>query len=186
MLMEITQNEFAALLNPRPAVLVTCCDAAGTPNVLTMIWLTPLSHDPPLVGISIGLTRMSHALVEDTGEFVINVVGQSFVDAIRICGNHSGSECDKIALAQLQLAPARCVRPPVIQGALARLECRVVNSIPAGDHTLFVGRVVYAAARDGCFAKEWHPARGDVLVCMQRDHFGRFVDAAPVPPAETA
>ncbi len=184
--MEIAPNEFAALLNPRPAVLVTCCDAVGKPNVLTMIWLTPLSHEPPLVGISIGVTRLSHAMVKATGEFVINVVGQSFLDAVRVCGNHSGSVCDKITLAHLQLAPARCVRPPVVEGALAYLECRVVSSVLAGDHTLFIGRVLYAAALDGCFSKEWHPARGDVLVCLQRDHFGRFVDAAPVPTAETA
>lgn len=184
--MEISRNEFAALLNPRPAVLVTCCDSAGKPNVLTMIWLTPLSHDPPLIGISIGLSRLSHALVKATGEFVVNVVGQSFVTAVRVCGNSSGSDCDKIALAQLQLAPARFVRPPVILGALARLECRVVNEVPTGDHTLFVGSVVYAAARDGCFSKEWDPARGDVLLCLQRDHFGGFVDAAPVSALETA
>lgn len=184
--MEITGRAIAALLNPRPAVLVTSCDSAGKPNVLTMIWLTPLSHDPPLVGVSIGLTRLSHALVQATGEFVVNVVGQSYVDAVRVCGTHSGSDCDKIGLAQLQLAPARCVRPPVVLGALARLECRVVNEVPAGDHTLFIGSVVYAAARDGCFSNEWDPARGDVLLCLQRDHFGAFAVAAPTVAWEAA
>lgn len=184
--MEINPNEFAALLNPRPAVLVTCCDSEGKPNVLTLIWLTPLSHDPPLVGISVGLTRFSRAMVKATGEFVINVVGQDFVAAVRTCGNNSGYDCDKISLAHLQLAPARLVGPPVILGALAWLECRVVDEVSAGDHTLFIGRVVHAAARDGCFSKEWDLDRGDVLLCLQRDHFGAFAAAAPTAAREAA
>lgn len=184
--MEISPKDFAALLNPRPVVLVTCCDSAGKPNALTVIWLSPLSRDPPLVGMSIGLTRLSHALIKATGEFVINIVGQSFLTAVRVCGNHSGSDGDKIALASLQLAPARCVRPPVILGALARLECRVVNEVPVGDHTLFVGNVVHAAVQDGCFSTEWDLAQGDVLLCLQRDHFGGFATAAPVQTPEAA
>ena len=72
----ITGREIAALLNPRLAVLVTCCDLAGEPNVFTVAWQTPLSHRPPLVGISVGCTRYSHRLISDTGEFVVNIVGR--------------------------------------------------------------------------------------------------------------
>lgn len=168
----ITGRKIAALLNPRSAVLVTCCDATGVPNVLSVAWHTPLSHEPPLVGLSIGLTRYSHGLIAETGEFVINVVDKALQPAVELCGSHSGRDSDKVALAGLPLRPACCVRPPVIVSAMGHLECRVEGRVPAGDHTFFVGRVLHAEVRAGCFSDAWHPTQGHVLLCLQRDRFG--------------
>jgi flavin reductase (DIM6/NTAB) family NADH-FMN oxidoreductase RutF len=36
---------------------------------------------------------------------------------------------------------------PLLDGALAHVDCRIVETYPAGDHTLYLGRVVYAASR---------------------------------------
>ncbi len=165
----------AALLNPRPAVLVTCSDEHGAPNVLCVAWHTPLSHEPPLLGISLARQRYSHALICATGEFVVNVVSREFQAAVELCGSHSGRDLDKITAAGLDLQPACHVRPPLIGGALAHLECSLVRQVPAGDHTFFVGQVLYAEARPECFSLEgWDAARGDVLLCVQRDRFGSW------------
>ncbi len=173
--MDVTGRDIAALLNPRLALLVTCCDKAGKPNVLSVIWHTPLSHEPPLVGISLGLNRYSRPLISGTGEFVLNVIGQSFQTAVQVCGNNTGKNCDKIQLSGLKLEPALSVRPPIIAGCLGYLECRVVNKVECGDHELFVGRVLHAVARSGCFSNGWDPVRSDELLCLHRDHMGRFV-----------
>jgi flavin reductase (DIM6/NTAB) family NADH-FMN oxidoreductase RutF len=168
----IQGREIAALLNPRAVVLVTCCDAEGRPNVLTIAWHTPLSHDPPLVGISVGLSRYSHSLIETTREFVINVVSTDCRAAVEICGQNSGRECDKFALASLKLRPASLVRPPLIAQALGTLECKVVDRLACGDHTFFTAEVLAAATRLECFGDAWQPPHGDVLLCWQRDRFG--------------
>jgi flavin reductase (DIM6/NTAB) family NADH-FMN oxidoreductase RutF len=168
----VAGKEIAALLNPRPVVLVTCCEATGVPNILSVAWHTPLSHDPPMVGISIGLTRHSHALISNTGEFVVNVVSRDLQPAVELCGNLSGRDNDKVALSGLHLRPARYVRSPVISDALGHLECRVVQQTPAGDHTFFVAQVLHAEARADRFTDSWHPNRSDVLLCWQRDRFG--------------
>jgi len=170
----IQGREIAALLNPRPVVLVTCCDAACTPNVLTVAWHTPLSHDPPLVGISIDTRRYSHGLIQKRGEFVLNIVSQTFQPAIELCGNHSGRDLDKIVAAGLTLQPANHIHPPLIAGALAHLECVVENHIRTGDHTFFIGRVLYAEAQAGCFTDCWDPQCGDVLLCLKRDRFSSW------------
>lgn len=165
-------REIAALLNPRPVVLVTCCDAEGTPNVLSVAWHTPLSHDPALVGISVAMSRYSYGLIEEGGEFVINIVSVACQHAVEVCGQRSGREGDKLGPAGLKLEPARTVRPPLIAGALGTLECRVVDRLPCGDHVLFVGEVLSAMARAGSFGDAWEPGLGDVLLCRQRDRFG--------------
>jgi flavin reductase (DIM6/NTAB) family NADH-FMN oxidoreductase RutF len=171
----ITGGSTSRLLNPRAAVLVTCCEQTGKANAISVAWHTPLSHDPPLVGISIGLTRYSHELITATGEYVINVVGQDMQAAVEFCGEHSGRDCDKLALASLELRPARHLRSPVLAGALGHLECRVEQEVLTGDHTFFVGRVLTAEVRSDCFDKAWVPGSGDVLLCLRLDGYGRFV-----------
>lgn len=165
-------REIAALLNPRPVVLVTCCDAKGTPNALSVAWHTPLSHDPALVGVSIAKSHYSHGLIEESGEFVINIVSAACRGAVEVCGQRSGRDGDKLGPAGLRLEPARTVRPPLIADTLGVLECRVVDRLSCGDHTLFVGEVLTAMARADCFGDAWEPGLGDVLLCRQRDRFG--------------
>ena len=171
----IQGKSIAALLNPRPVALVTCCDSDCTPNVLSVAWHTPLSHDPPMVGISIDQRRYSHALISQCEEFVLNVVSSEFENAVDLCGNHSGREMDKFEAAGLKMSPAYHVRPPLIVGALAHLECTVVNYICTGDHTFFVGRILYAEAEAGCFGDCWDTQNGKVLLCLQRDRFGSWM-----------
>ena len=171
---KIEGRAIAALLNPRPAVLVTCCDAQGNPNVLSVAWHTPLSHDPPLVGISIDMRRYSHALIQQSGQFVVNVVGQTFQEAIEGCGNVSGRQVNKFAAFHLSALPAHCVKPPLIAWALAHLECNVIHRIPTGDHTLFVAEVIFAQANGQCFSDAWDAQTGKVLLCLQRDRFGTW------------
>ncbi len=173
---EITGREIAALLHPRPVVLITTCDAAGRPNAISVAWCTPLSHQPPLVGVSIGLDSYSHQLIVENGEFVINVVDRSLQKAIEICGNSSGRSTDKLGLAGLETRPGKFVRPPRLAGALACLECRVEKTVPAGDHTFFLAKVLTAEAQAERFDGSWDRDFGQVLLCLQRDRFGRYVD----------
>ncbi len=195
----IRGREIAALLHPRPAVLVTCCDANESPNILTIAWHTPLSHDPPLVGISVGTTRYSHRLISQVGEFVINIVGQPFLEALQICGKYTGELDDKVALARLTPLPAKTVKPCLIAQALGYLECRVVQQIPTGDHTLFIGEVLQAQVDEMAFSNMWNyqkshversetsmtdnektlrfaqgdiPLLGQPLLCLHRDKYG--------------
>jgi len=167
----IQGREIAALLNPRPAALVTCCDADGNANVLSVAWHTPLSHNPPLLGISIDTRHYSHKLIAEIGEFTLNVVGNSFREAVEFCGNCSGKEIDKISRAGLTLIPAHFIRTPFIAGALAYIECTVVSQVHTGDHTFFIGKILYAEAQADCFSDCWDSAHGDVLLCLQRDRF---------------
>lgn len=167
----IQGREISALLNPRPVVLVSCCDAGGNANVLTVAWQTPLSHTPPMLGISLDLRHYSHQLIAESGEFAVNVVGGDYRDAVVVCGNCSGRDADKILKASLGLVPAHRIRPPLIAGALAHLECVVKNRVQAGDHDFFIGEIVYAAAQGESFSDQWESPAGDVLLCLQRDQF---------------
>jgi flavin reductase (DIM6/NTAB) family NADH-FMN oxidoreductase RutF len=129
------------LLYPMKVVLVTS-GHDGKDNVMTACWCFPLSADPPLFGVSVSKKRFSYNLIEESKEFVINVPGPDLIDAVRICGENSGADKDKFALAKLTKTKSVRVSAPSISECHTSIECKVVDSIETGDHVLFVGEAV--------------------------------------------
>ena len=139
------------LLHPRNTVIVTCCTLEGKPNAITIAWVTPVSLKPPIVAVSIAPKRYSHKLISEVGEFVINVPTMDLLKQVWICGIKSGRDVDKIKECGLTLEPSLKVRPPSIKECVANLECKVIDKLTIGDHTLFIGEVVAARALKGVF-----------------------------------
>jgi len=159
------------LLHPRHTVLVTCVDKTGKANIITLAWSMPTSIDPPMVVISIAPKRLSHQMIEETGEFVINVPTMRIVRKTLFCGRISGAKCDKFKEAPLTAAPAKKVRPPIIKECVAHLECKLVQTIPTGDHTLFIGEVVAAYVNRWVFTKTFNVKKVKPIFHMGGDSF---------------
>jgi flavin reductase (DIM6/NTAB) family NADH-FMN oxidoreductase RutF len=169
---QITGRGVATLLHPRPVYLVTTCDEDGRVDVSTVAWVTPLSHTPPLVGLSVRPSSRTCALIDGNGQFVVNVVDSSMLSAIKTCGNVSGFAADKIALAGLEAGEASVIAPPKLSGALAWLECDVTKRVDVGDHVLFIASVLWAQAKEGVFDGGWNQDSASVLQCFAHDEFG--------------
>jgi len=159
------------LLHPRHTVLVTCVDKTGKANIITLAWSMPTSIDPPMVVISIAPKRLSHRMIKKTGEFVINVPTMKIVRQTLFCGRISGIKCDKFKEAPLTAAPAKKVRPPIIKECVAHLECKLVQTIPTGDHTLFVGEVLAAYVNRGVFTETFNVKKVKPVFHMGGDSF---------------
>jgi len=129
-------------LAPVPAVLVSCADEQGKPNLITLAWVGIVCSEPPLVSISIRPSRYSYGLVKATGEFVVNVPASSQARLVDLCGVKSGREVDKFALCNFTAAPASKVKPPLVAECPVNLECKVRHSYMLGTHELFLGEVV--------------------------------------------
>ena len=139
---------------PMQTVLVTCNDNEGNTNIITLAWHTPISRIPPLYGVSIAPKRHSHGLIEKSKEFVVNFIPYSLVEAAHFCGTHSGRSTDKLCKTGLTLLPGKKLSTPLIKEGYAHLECRLTQTIPIGDHTLFIGEVVAVSADDVAFKDE--------------------------------
>ena len=146
---EEVKEVIAALLHPRPVVLVTCIDKQGRSNIVSVAWNMPVSHHPPLLVISVSPKRFSHKLLKETEEFVVNVPPYELMNEVEFCGSVSGKQVDKFKESGLTPKPARMVKPPIIEECLAHLECKIVNKVQAGDHTLFIGEVLTAYVNRG-------------------------------------
>ena len=122
---------------PAPVSVVTVT-AQGQSAGLSVDSLVSLSLEPPLVGVALGRHAALHELLREAGAFAVSVLGsgqehlaQHFARGVPPIGLWTGIETQEGA-----------VGAPLIEGALAWIECRLAFEHPAGDHTLFVGDVV--------------------------------------------
>jgi len=135
-------------LYPSRVVLVTSIDKSGKPNIITLAWTSIMSMSPFMVGISVGPKRYSHRLISESKEFVINLPAFDLQKACIVCGTKSGRNVDKFREASLTPIKSEKISVPRIKECYAWLECKVVNSVETGDHTLFVGEVVASGERE--------------------------------------
>jgi flavin reductase (DIM6/NTAB) family NADH-FMN oxidoreductase RutF len=111
-------------------------------NMITLDWHMPVSFEPSLYAISVGKSRFSRLLIEKSKCFVVNFMPFSLKDKVLFCGRKSGRHMDKFKETGLKKEEGESVDCPRIADACAGLECEVVNSLEAGDHTIFVGKVL--------------------------------------------
>ncbi len=133
----------------RVVVAVTWDEKNERVNLIPLGWFMQTSFKPPLVAISVGVSRYSHKLLHKTREFVLFFPSKKMGKQVYYWGTHSGRDVDKLKEAPVETAPARFVKPPLIVGAPINLECQVVDSLKTGDHTIFVGRILTAYLEEG-------------------------------------
>ena len=129
------------VLYPVPAVMVSC-GTGERANIITLAWVGTLCSEPPLVGIGVRPSRYSHGLIEEIGEFVINLPTAEQARWVDYCGVVSGQDEDKWAACGFTRAPASQVQVPLIAECPVNIECRLHQTLSLGTHDLFVGQVV--------------------------------------------
>ena len=85
-------------------------------------------------------------MLEETGEFVINLTTRDLAFATDFCGVKSGKEVDKFQELYLTKGEAVKVRVPVIKESPVNIECKVVEQRGLGSHTMFLAEVVAVQA----------------------------------------
>ena len=144
-----------AISNPRQVILVTSravTDIFGKEttkdDAITVTWHMPCSHDPELYAVCIGKKRFSYSLIMKSGVFAVNFIPQSFEEKALFCGTHSGEHIDKFRQAGIAKEECDNIDCSRITDAVAYIECEVVNEIEAGDHVIFIGKVLSSATKN--------------------------------------
>ncbi|MBP0957403.1 MAG: flavin reductase family protein [Oscillospiraceae bacterium] len=135
-----------ALIAPVPAALVTCGSEDGKRNVLTAAWTGIVNTRPPMAYVSIRPERYSHAIIMETGEFVINLTTSKMAREVDFCGMKSGSKFDKFAKCGFETVKGETVSCPVILASPLSLECKVRSFEELGSHTMFIADITGVTA----------------------------------------
>ena len=89
----------STLLNPEPPVLVSC-GGLDKPNLITIGWTGTICTQPSMVSISVRPERYSHHLIQESGQFAINLPTEALVRSVDWCGVKSGRDVDKFAACE--------------------------------------------------------------------------------------
>jgi Conserved protein/domain typically associated with flavoprotein oxygenases, DIM6/NTAB family len=125
---------------PTGVCVITALDADRKPIGLVVGSFTSISLDPPLVGFLPDKNSYSWGLIEKAGHFCVNVLAADQTDLCR----QIASPGDKFAGVEYTLSKHDL---PVLEGAMAAIECQLVNIVSAGDHWLVMGLVLGLEAK---------------------------------------
>jgi len=168
-LTRVPVGEAIARKYPEWVAFVVACDAKGKPNLMPAGWVMFASGEPPMLAVAIAHSRYTHQLIEQTGEYVIAFAGQGQEELIRRAGSSSGRDVDKFAQFQIETAPGEMIRCPLLVGAAINFECRIEQRAPAGDHSIFIGRILAAHVPDPPIPKLENFGQERYLVAAPRE-----------------
>lgn len=136
------------MLYPLPVVMVSCNRKGEKPNIVTVAWTGTICSDSAMVSISVRPERYSHDIIEETGEFVINLVTKDLTYATDYCGVRSGRDVDKFKEMNLTPLPSKMIDAVGIEESPVNIECKVVEVKKLGSHDMFIAEVVNVTVDD--------------------------------------
>lgn len=161
------------MLYPLPAVLVSVVDSEGSSNIITVAWTGTICTNPPMLSISVRPNRFSHHMIEETGEFVVNLTTKELVYATDYCGVKSGRDVDKWKKMNLTPVPSDVVKAPCIGESPVNLECKVTEIKRLGSHDLFLADVVAVHVDDAYMDENgaFHLSQASPIVYCHGEYF---------------
>jgi flavin reductase (DIM6/NTAB) family NADH-FMN oxidoreductase RutF len=126
---------------------------------MTASAVASLSLEPPMLLVCLNRSSVTHGALAAAGAYGVNVLTDAQAEiAIRFAGTERKTKFSGLRVHHGPLGQ------PLLSDALARLECRVAETVSAGTHTVFLGRVAHAEAAPGA------------PLTYYRGRFGRFLD----------
>ena len=130
------------MLYPVPPVLVTCHNKKGESNMLTVAWAGTVCSTPAMLSISVRKERYSHAMLMETGEFVVNLPTEDLVWETDEAGVRSGRDVNKWETLHLHQEEGKILSVPMILECPVNMECKVKQVLELGSHDLFLAEIV--------------------------------------------
>lgn len=137
------------MIYPLPAVMVSVADKEGHTNILTVAWTGTVCTNPAMAYISVRPERYSYHMIEESGEFVINLTTEQLAHATDFCGVRSGRDVDKWKECHLTEGKAESLTyAPIIEEAPVNIECKVKKIEKLGSHHMFLAEVTAVQVDD--------------------------------------
>lgn len=141
--MTIDPQEFRAIIGHFATGVTVITAAAGDElQGMTANAVTSLSLDPVMVLICVDKTAHAHRIIEQGGAFTVNILGEHQEDVSRLFAKRAEPERGALRGQGFRIGTTGA---PVLEDALAYIECRVAEVLTGGDHAIFLGEVVNAA-----------------------------------------
>jgi flavin reductase (DIM6/NTAB) family NADH-FMN oxidoreductase RutF len=123
----LPHDPFNAIVGPRPIGWVSTKSRAGQVNLAPYSFFNGFNYTPPIIGFSSIGYKDSIRNIEETGEFVWNLVTRELAEPMNASCFTAAPDVNEFRLAGLTEAPSRAVAPPRVQESPVSFECKVTQ-----------------------------------------------------------
>ncbi|NPA52443.1 MAG: flavin reductase family protein [Aquificae bacterium] len=142
-----------SVIVPRPIAWVSTISKKGIYNLAPFSYFAGVSSEPPLIAISIGrkeskAKKDTWKNIEETGEFVINMVTKEIVEKMNITAYPFDEDTDEFLEANLTPIPSSTVKAPRVKESPINIECKKFEIIEIGKMGLILGEILKIHIQD--------------------------------------
>lgn len=130
----LPHDPFNAIVGPRPIGWISTTSTQGVHNLAPYSFFNAFNYVPPIVGFASIGAKDSLRNVQDTGEFVWNLVTQDLAEAMNQTCAPLAPEHSEFEFAQLTPTPSNLVKPPRVAQSPVAFECRSTQIVQLQGH----------------------------------------------------
>lgn len=119
-------------------------ESGGRRNLMTLSWAMQVATEPKLLSVGVETAAVTHELVRGGGAFALSILAREDRALVRRFGKPLDDDGTPGSLAGHEVKTA-VTGAPILVAAAAWLDCRVVQTVELGSHSLFIGEVVDCA-----------------------------------------
>ncbi len=127
-------------------------------NLMTAAWLCQISSAPPMLMVAVSEPHLTASMIRQAGKFTVSVLKSSQKAEALACGTVSGRKADKTSLVEAEYTESGI---PMVKGAAAQMECKVLDVNDKTNHLMFIAEVTEASY-----------SSDDVLLYHKKEFFG--------------
>jgi flavin reductase (DIM6/NTAB) family NADH-FMN oxidoreductase RutF len=142
--MDPNAKKTALRMIPYGLYVLTAQGKDGAIAAATVNWVTQASFAPPLVVVGVKADSGAHAVIKESGSFALNVLGKPQQAAAFAFFKPAHRDGDRI---NGEVFRPGSTGAPILDSVPAFVECKLVETVERGDHSVFVGEVVDAGLR---------------------------------------
>jgi len=167
-------NVLKAVVIPRPIAFISSQSQDGVLNLAPFSFFNGVCYDPPTVSVSIARfagkkPKDSLVNIQETGEFVINLVNRDIAEAMNQTAAEYPAEVNEFELAGLTTTDSEIVKVPRVLESPVSLECQLIQVVPVNKGSpkecgLVLAEVVYCHIKDGLFDGRYVDMEGLKLI----------------------
>lgn len=190
---DATYKILAGVVVPRPVAWITTVSQSGLVNAAPFSCYTFVCNDPPMLAINIGRRdgelKDTARNIDESGEFVVNVVSENLVDVVHASSAECEWDLSEVEALKLGTSTSRMVRPPRLVCSPINLECRLDRVLELGRlrNSLVLGRIVHFYIADELYdAGKVDTERLRPIARLAGRKYARLASIMTMPPAELA
>lgn len=154
------------ILYPAPVWAVGTYDKDHKPDVMAASWAGICCSRPPCVMVALRKATYTHGNITSKKAFTVNVPSEKYAKETDYFGLVSGKSTDKFSTTGLTPVKSALVDAPYIDEFPMVAECKLLHTLEAGSHTLFIGEIVDAKADEAVLGENGMPDMGKLKTFM--------------------